>query len=149
MPRYTERLLAGLQLPTKPRSPYGILKNAIKKSKERHEARELERQIESMQLALQSYKRKSEKFLIVAEVAFPKIEDCNGTWRNVRDFTVKPRADGTFFTPKRCRPNRWKGSLTVIDELDDFTVVMALPEFNDSVETVKTVRQPEPDVIEV
>ncbi|CAB9515357.1 expressed unknown protein [Seminavis robusta] len=141
MPRYTEGLLGGFQLPKKPRSPYSLLKNAIKKAKAKHEQRELERQIESMQSALKTYQQRSEEFLIVAGAAFPKIKDCNGDMRHEKDFTVKPRVDGTFNTPRRCRPKRWQGSLASVSEADDVNTSLSLPSFDES---VLTVTQPTP-----
>ena len=83
MPRsYYNQLLKGLMLPPsttrKNRSPYALIKNAVKKAKLKHELKEQLRAQEERMAKLQAYRQTSEEFLtkvktgaVVAEQAAP------------------------------------------------------------------------------
>ena len=117
---------AALLLP--PRSPYSFVKNAFKRARERQEARELQRQVLRRQLALNSYRQKGEDFLVLAEAVVPRVRDLNGDYRHEKDFSVKPKADGTFARPIRCRPKRWQGTLNRIGEDEMLDLPWEAPE---------------------
>ena len=68
MPRsYYNQLLKGLMLPPsttrKNRSPYALIKNAVKKAKLKHELKEQLRAQEERMAKLQAYRQTSEEFL--------------------------------------------------------------------------------------
>lgn len=133
----------------KTRSPYGLIKKAVKKAKVKHELKEQQKALAERMVQLQSFHDKSEEFLTKmkpesggsitdsdsdddSSLPLSRSEviaaDCGG-----RQYTTKPKVingELKFTTPKRYLPKRYNSGLAALDESNQ-SLIIEVPEFED------------------